>query len=75
MERVVTEEGIDVQDVLHPRLIPWDHVTRSRISDEMAIIHVRSDAYIFPRRLFSSDEDWRRFCGLVNTKTLQLGAV
>ena len=70
--RTVSRKGIDVQDGIERRFIPWEHVTRGRKSDGIGILYTTlgRTAYIFPRRMFLTEEDWSRFCEFLDKFTL-----
>ena len=74
VERTVTREGIYVHDWNEPRFILWKHVAHGRRSDGIGIIYTggTSTAYIFPRRMFSCQEDWCCFCEILDIKALAI---
>ena len=50
----------------------WEEIIRSKRSDTLIILYVRTKprVWIFPRRLFASDADWKQFAQWVELRTL-----
>ena len=72
IKRTVDGSGLWLATRGGPRLIDWEQLYRSRRSDKLVILFARGTppSFIFPRRLFASDDQWRTFCDLVEKRTL-----
>ena len=72
LQRTIDRDGIEIVVARGRVRFNWEDVIRSKRSDEMVILYVRTNPpeYIFPRRLFSSDGDWEKFRSWVEARTL-----
>ena len=72
LQRTIDREGIEFATAHGSVRFDWEDVIRSKRSDEMVILYIRTNPaeFIFPRRLFSSDEDWERFRSWIEARTL-----
>lgn len=72
VQRTIDREGIEFATVHRSGRLDWEDVIRSKHSNEMVILYTRARPAecIFPRRLFSTDEDWDKFLSWLETRTL-----
>lgn len=72
VHRLVNADGVKLITSHGSRLLDWEAVFRSRRGESMVILYARAQpsAYIFPERLFATDQNWRAFCDLVEQRTL-----
>lgn len=74
LEGFLGEEGIRYRGALEGA-VPWRMFVRARMDDRTLLIYQAPNLFnLLPRRLFRSDEDWRRARELVREKVKPGGA-
>ena len=70
--RTITSDGVEVNDSAAHAFIPWESVRCQAVAECLSVIYTRTvpTALIFPRRMFSNQDEWERFRRLVDTRVL-----
>ena len=72
IKRTIDGSGLWLATRGGTKLVDWEQLYRSRRSDKLVILFARGSppSFIFPRRLFAGDDQWRTFRDLVEKRTL-----
>ncbi len=66
---VISEDGLSIQSSRTQAQIQWGLIKLARLSPGNVILNLANNAfYVFPRKFFANEVDWKNFCSLVEQK-------
>jgi hypothetical protein len=69
----VSNEGIDYNLKQGKNLIPWSRINRVRRMSNLSTLVTKDGLLlVFPRYFFSSDQDWKKFNDLLDSRVISL---